>query len=92
MTAKLDKPYRQNVWVYAANQAIALPISSLPFVIFREQRRTRELCRDKRGDALREALPGLPDRWVQTIAFIGNHRERFTAIPSMAPWLPPYEL
>ena len=26
----LDKPYAQNVWVYAANQAIAIPISSLP--------------------------------------------------------------
>ena len=63
MTGKLDKPYQQNVWVYAANQAIALPISSLPFVVFREQRNTRELRRERRVDALKEILPALPDRW-----------------------------
>lgn len=88
----LDRPYAQNVWVYAANQAIAIPISSLPFVLFREQKRSRQLDMKRRALALKEVLPSLQDRWAMSIAFLESPRQRFEAIRSMAPWLTPYEL
>ena len=55
LTGKCDKPVR-NVWVYSANLAITLPISSLLFKIFLEQHARGPMDR-RYGRAQRTSYP-----------------------------------
>ena len=85
-----EAPYKHNPWVYAANQAIAIPISGLPFKIMREV--SQSTSRQSRVKALQKAAPRLNEIEIESIASISRARDRVRKIQQRCPWLPSYHL
>lgn len=92
---QMEHPYENSPWVYAANQAIAIPISGLPFKIMREQRREGQRTTasvEDRINLIREVVPNISRRRAVTIASLERPRDRVRAIRKSAPWLPAYSV
>lgn len=78
------KPYAQHPWVYAANSAIAKPISQVPYRIYKA---TKEpLPAAERVSRAVAVLPRFKNR-LGRLATIGSPRERMREIRALAPWL-----
>ncbi len=85
-----EAPYKHNPWVYAANQAIAIPISGLPFKIMREVKQTA--TRQSRVDAITNNAPRLERHEIEAIANMTRARDRVRKLRQRCPWLPAYHL
>jgi HK97 family phage portal protein len=89
----LTKPYAQNPWVYSANQAIVIPITLVPFNVYRqtkgEGRGTLSARIDKMFDVLRDArVRRVTPSALEEVALHESPRARFHALVRKFPWIP----
>ena len=90
---RFKRPYEQHPWVYAVAQAIATPLSQVPFKLFREKgAQQRSRTTEARILAVQQALPYAPDRVHRRIGSIRSVRQRFRELRRFAPSLDPEAL
>ena len=84
----LEKPYSQNPTVFACVQAQALPLSQVPFRIYKQSAKKAPVL-NARIDAIRAAVPRLSPEQVESVAMHAHPRERMRALRTIKPRLSP---
>jgi len=86
-----NDPYSQHPTVYSSNNAIAAPLSQVPFRIFKEEG-TSQTDANARLRKVREAVPFFSEDTAGFVASLQNPHSRFVEIRKRAPWLNPHQI